>query len=161
MTFEESKEFELTSNEERMIKKFVKEYSKGILNFGPWGMPSSFFTQDIAKTVVRELGGGLWFFGKALSEVSSMLIKRQQNQLQFEKTLSDRSVVRFGEEELEERLFDIGRYYFAKMFDHGYESLRSTSQSWVVLDDYVKERVKTIKLDKMVSKLPELEGVFD
>ncbi len=161
MTFEESKLFELTKKEEGMIQKFAKEYGQVIRNYGPWGMPSTFAVQDITKRVVDELGDGLWFFGKALNEVSSVLSRRDGGSgNEFEKTLSDRSVVRFGEGDLEKNLYDIGRYYFAKTFDHGYESLKSLSKSWIDLDEYVKQRDKHIKLDKIIKKLPELEGIL-
>jgi hypothetical protein len=159
MKFEESKEFELTKREEGMVKRFAKEYGKVIRGYSSWGMPSTFAVEEIVERVVDELGGGLWFFGKALNEVSSMLVRR--NPGEFEKTLvSDRSVVRFGLGELEERLFDIGRYYFGRTFDHGYERLRDVSKCWVDLDDYVKGREGELGMDGVVRRLPELEGMF-
>jgi len=158
MTFEESKQFEMTKREEGMVERFAKEYGKVIRGNNSYGMPSTFAVEEIVKRVVDELGGGLWFFGRALNEVSSILSRSRSGK--FEKVLSDRSVVRFGLGELEERLFDIGRYYFGKTFDHGYESLRDVSKSWVDLDDYVKGREGELGMDRVVRRLPELGGIF-
>jgi hypothetical protein len=156
MTFEESKQVELTNQEETLIKQFAKLYSEKINKAGENVMPSSFVVETLVEDVVDEFGNRLWFFGRALNEVGSGIKKRIGG---FEKMIADRSVVRCKEGELEEWLNELGRYYFAKTFDHGYESLRSVSKSWVDLDEYVKQRKKQIKLDSMVKKLPELHGI--
>ena len=157
MTFTDSKEFKLTNQEETMVKEFARRYAEMIEKAGVDIMPSMFAVENLVSEIVNQLGNGTWFFGRALNEVRSGLSKVREG---FEKTLPDRSIFKFKKEDLKQSLYDMGKYYFAKTFDHRYESLRSTSKSWIDLDDYVQQRTEQLKLDNMIEKLPELEGIF-
>ena len=157
----DSVNFKLTKQEDALIKAFVKDYCKLIKSSAGYAMPSSFAWEDITKRVVNELGDGAWYFGRALNTIGSCLSKTVKGGKDvFRKTMPDRSMFTFAFGELEEMLYRIGKFYFARSFGHDYESLRSTSNSWVRIDDYVKERKKILDMESIGERLPELDGMF-
>ena len=162
-TFEQSKQFELTDEEIEYLNSFIQTVlnATDILSASTLSLNRESDLQKIAETIRVSKEERRWFFGRALMTALSSITKTySQDGTIFTKKLPDRSEITFKQDVLEKTLYDLGRFYLARTFDHSYESLRDISKSWVVLDEYVKERQQTLKIKKMLKKLPELEGIF-
>jgi len=158
---EDSNNFKLTKQEDTLIRAFVRDYYKLIRSGAGSAMPSSVAWEDITKRVVDKFGDGAWYFGRALNTIGSNLSKSVEGGGDvYVKTMPDRSTLVFGSDELEDMLYRLGKFYFARSFCHGYESLRGTSYSWVQIDDYVNGRKGILEIEGLGERLPELDGIF-
>jgi len=156
-TIEQSKNFELTNQEENLLNKFIERYYPLVKE--NYALPSTFVAERIAAEITENLKEHKWFFARALSSICHGL-RLSSSTNNYEHTLPDRKLFKFKFAELKKSLFDLGRFYYARMFNHRYENLRSTSKNWIDLDDYVVNREKQVKLTKLQKKLPELKGIF-
>jgi len=162
--FNESKSFRLTKEEtkvlEWVVNNIVSQYEryKKVMKH----VVKSSYLEELMRQMPVSDEAHKWFFGRALlasfEHISSVPFTENQT---FTKLLPDsRTTIRFKEDKLKESLYDIGRFYFMRTFNHRYDSLRSTGQSWRNLDDYVIGRENEIKMQQMVDELPELKGIF-
>ena len=163
-TFEQSKQFSLTKEEDSFLKGCIES----VINLMQAKASNSTLyiihpdaIEDIATKAPISNENWRWFFGRAMCVAFSIkIISRTANDAVYECTLPDRSTFTFSHKDLQENLYDIGRFYFARTFDHSYESLRSTGNQWANLDNYVKERKQILRNEEIVKRLPELDGIF-
>ena len=167
-SFEESKHFKLTRDEETFLNMFLDMYLKIYGN----SKPSSYvLNREIAEKICIEVEKKIpnieknnlgWFIGRSVSEGCSGIRVEgwTTRKSTYTKILPDRSEFTFTHENLRKSLYDLGRFYLARQFDHRYGDLTAISDSWKRLDDYIVQRQQIIKLDTVVNVLPELEGMF-
>ena len=189
-TFEQSKHFVLTKDEEEYLNKFLDMF---LIVYGSVkdSKRNYVLNREIAEKMCNEVGERMpnvknnnWgkIFARSVSEgcsgikVDGSVISgeypmslaalykasqsNQQLEWRYEKTLPDSSKFKFTHKELRKSLYDLGRFYFARQFDHRYDGLTSLNSYWQDLDNYVVQREEILKLDGLVKKLPELEGIF-
>ena len=163
-TFDQSKSFPLTKEEDSFLKRCIESVINSML---AKASNSTLYIihpdaiEKIAKSAPISNEDWRWFFGRAMCATFSIkIISRTANDVVYEWNLPDGSNFRFHHKDLEKSLYDIGRFYLARTFDHSYESLRSTGYHWVNLDNYVKERKRILQKEEIVRRLPELDGIF-
>lgn len=161
---EKATRFTLTPEEEKIIKTFVQNIS---IKFDPneQKYEKSVFGDAERETAMASVSisneNWRWFFKRALFEAVTITKHIDSHGTYvFTKILPDRSTVNFNYENFKSTLYNICRFYFAKTFDHRYDSLTSLSKSWVDLDKYVVYREKLINLKKIEDEFPEIKGTF-
>ena len=189
-SFEQSKHFVLTKDEEEYLNKFLDMF---LVVYGSVkeNKRNYVLSREIAEKICKEVSESIpnvknnnWgrIFERSVSEgcsgikVDSSVISseypmslaalhkaslsNQQLEWRYEKTLPDSSKFKFNHKDLRKSLYDLGRFYLARQLDHRYDGLTSLNSYWEELDNYVVQREEILKLDGLVKKLPELEGIF-
>lgn len=177
-SFEQSKHFVLTKDEEEYLNKFLDMF---LVVYGSVkeNKRNYVLSREIAEKICKEVSESIpnvknnnWgrIFERSVSEgcsgikVDSVVISgkypNQQLEWRYEKTLPDRNTFKFNHEELRNSLYDLGKFYLARQLDHRYDGLTSLNSYWEDLDNYVVQREEILKLDGLVKKLPELKGIF-
>jgi len=177
-SFEQSKHFVLTKDEEEYLNKFLDMF---LVVYGSVkeNKRNYVLSREIAEKICKEVGESIpnvknnnWgrIFERSVSEgcsgikVDSVVISgkypNQQLEWRYEKTLPDSSKFKFNHKDLRKSLYDLGRFYLARQLDHRYDGLTSLNSYWEDLDNYVVQREEILKVDGLVKKLPELEGIF-